>query len=158
METEEKFKQDLSENSFVDIANCRSTKQQETYLKIYRENYDPFAERSSIEALGNEIFDESDHWITIKNKHYKHTDRKHHLVVILKRFIKTPDDLTEEEILDAFKVIRELNKTLQISGGAILMRYGDTRLSGASVKHLHFHVVEPNRNTGVALWTGCEID
>ncbi|NCS99374.1 HIT domain-containing protein [Candidatus Parcubacteria bacterium] len=154
----EKFKQRLDENKFVDLANCRNTSQQEKYLEIYKKNYDPFGERSKIEDLGNEIISDTDYWIVIRNQHYKDPKRKHHFVVILKRFIKTTEELRSEEILDAFKTLSEINLRFQICGGALLMRYGDTRLSGASVKHLHFHIVEPSSNEAIPLYVGCKID
>ena len=43
-------------------------------------------------------------------------------------------------------------KKYKIKGGALAMRFGDTNYTGASVAHLHFHIISPkiNKKTGRA--------
>ena len=69
----------------------------------------------------------------------------------------SPEELTSKEILDAFKIFSKLKKKHGVKGGGILFRFGNTRLSGSSVKRIHFHIVEPNKNTPTPLWLGSKI-
>ena len=43
-------------------------------------------------------------------------------------------------------------KKYKIKGGALAVRFGDTDFTGASVAHLHFHIISPeiNKKTGRA--------
>ncbi len=151
-----KFNQDLRSNKYVDLANCRSNDQKHQYQQILEEGYDPFETVERIKKLGNEVVYENKNWIAFQNQHY--TDRKNHFVVIAKRFVTEPSELQIAEKFDLFEAYEDLTNMYDILGGMLVMRFGDTRLSGASVKHLHFHIVEPNPNTSIPMFVGCKID
>lgn len=152
---EEELEQRIEQNDFVDLANCTSKNQIGIYLDIFEKNIDPFSSRESIEKLGNEIVKETDYWWVIRNKFYK--DYKNRFLVISKRFMLSIEELTPNETINAFTVFTDLKKEYKIQGGGLLFRFGETRLSGSSVKRLHFHIVEPNESCPTPLWLGCKI-
>jgi diadenosine tetraphosphate (Ap4A) HIT family hydrolase len=151
---EENFERDFRQNNFVDLANVRGKEQMEQYRQILEGNYDPFESVEKILELKNEVVYIHKNWIIFKNQHYK--GRKNSFVAVLRRFATDPGELDMMETLDAFKIFKELCDEYDIRGGAFFMRFGDTRLSGASVKHLHFHIVEPNPETPLPMWIGCK--
>ncbi|MDH5442230.1 MAG: hypothetical protein OEX08_01340 [Candidatus Nomurabacteria bacterium] len=149
------------QNDFVDLANCRQDGDMfKKYQKILEENYDPFGSQASIEDLGNEIIDETDHWFIINNQwSYKGEDGKRlvrkHLVVISKGdFVTSPENLSQEALLEAFNVLQYCKGKFGIKGGGMCWRFGDTSLSGASVKRLHFHIIEPVLGEQVSVYLG----
>ena len=52
-----------------------------------------------------------------------------------------------ELTIDDFKTLKYLvnwaNKNLNIKGGGLALRFGDTNYTGATVYHLHFHLIVP---------------
>jgi diadenosine tetraphosphate (Ap4A) HIT family hydrolase len=46
-----------------------------------------------------------------------------------------------QESQDLFKLLQWVTKKYQLPGGGIFMRFGQTNYSGASVTHLHAHLI-----------------
>ncbi|MBI2013352.1 MAG: hypothetical protein HYS87_00765 [Candidatus Colwellbacteria bacterium] len=52
-------------------------------------------------------------------------------------------DIQERDVLDMFGVAGALREKLNITGGGLCMRFGDPRLSGATIMHPHVHLIVP---------------
>lgn len=81
------------------------------------------------------------YWLVTGNM-YPYKPTKHHLLIILKRHIVNMAEATAGELMELFKIVENEIKKLSIDGGTFIMRFGDTRFTGASVSHLHAHIVQ----------------
>ena len=84
-------------------------------------------------------------WLLTKNSWpYKNTN--HHLIIISDKHKEEFSQLT----LNDFRAVRILVnwaiKKFNIEGGGIALRFGNTDYTGATVCHLHFHLITPKIN------------
>ena len=81
-------------------------------------------------------------WLCTENS-WPYENTKHHFIIISKKHKETFSDLT----LDDFKAIKYLVnwlvKEYNIKGGGLTMRFGEQKYTGASVLHLHLHLIVP---------------
>jgi ATP adenylyltransferase len=97
------------------------------------------------EYENNRIEFETDHWIITPNAYpYEHTSL--HLLVIARRHVKTMSDLTHDERADLTEAIVRVEKHWELDSYAFGLRSGDFRYNGASVEHLHGHIVVGERD------------
>lgn len=80
-------------------------------------------------------------FITESTWPYEHT--RHHFLIISKNH---RENFTELGLFD-FQAIHALAKwalsAYNIPGGALTLRFGTTRFTGATICHLHFHLIVP---------------
>lgn len=93
----------------------------------------------------NEIIRHQAGWNVILNEFaYEHT-RIHALIIpeVHKTSLPelSPGDMDTVQQLAVWTV-----EHFQIKGGALTLRFGDAHYSGASVHHLHFHLISPEHN------------
>ncbi len=66
-----------------------------------------------------------------------------HVMAVTNRHVANPEELTLEELTELFQaVIPWLRKEFGMQGLSGLFRFGDTRRTGATIHHLHFHFIE----------------
>jgi ATP adenylyltransferase len=81
-------------------------------------------------------------WLITENfSPYKNT--KYHLVVIGKVHKEKLSELTGKDWKSIFSLCDWAISKYKIKGGAITMRFGDSLYTGATVKHLHLHLISP---------------
>ena len=86
--------------------------------------------------LENKVF-----W-TITDNMYPYKPSKHHRLIIHREHIAHIDQVSPpawHELMEIF--IKEVAER-KITGGTLIMRFGDTKFTGASVSHLHAHIVQ----------------
>lgn len=79
-------------------------------------------------------------WITDNMYPYKPT--KHHRLIIHKEHIEHVSEISREAWDELQKIIQTETNDRTISGGTFIIRFGDTHYTGASVSHLHGHIVQ----------------
>lgn len=72
---------------------------------------------------------------------YKNARR--HFLIIGKRHNERFDDLTVQDLAEVRTLVTWAIQKFSMNGGALALRFGETRLTGATVVHLHFHLIEP---------------
>ena len=131
---------ELSKKSFVNTRHAKSGEYKEVLEKIEKSGKCPFCPENR--DFKNPVLKKSGSWIVKKNDWpYKNT--LHHLVFIPDKHIENFSELT----LNDFKALSELVtwaiEEFKIPGGGFAMRFGDTDYTGASVRHLHAHLIVP---------------
>ena len=74
---------------------------------------------------------------------WPYKDTKHHFIVLGE---KHKEEITEVKNSDWEAInflLKWISKEFKIKGGGFLMRFGDTHYTGASVCHLHAHIIVP---------------
>lgn len=85
--------------------------------------------------------EEKTHWLVTDNAYpYKHV--KHHVLIIHKAHIEHVSELSREAWDELQEILKEVTEKRAITGGAFVMRFGETKYTGASVTHLHAQLVQ----------------
>ena len=76
---------------------------------------------------------------------YKNT--KHHFLIIGTKHKEKFSQLTKEDFAEVSELANWTIAKYKIQGGAVAVRFGDANFTGASVSHLHFHIITPKIKT-----------
>ena len=126
----------------VNLNNARLGVYAQVIEKIGKDNICPFC----IENLGKihpHPLDERKFW-TITDNAYPYIPKKEHLLIIHREHIDDVSKLSEEAWTELKNIINELKEKRKITGGSFIMRFGETKFTGASVTHLHAHLFQPD--------------
>ncbi len=130
--------------SGLDLKNARRKKQIEVMKKIIADGICPFCHDFSDKIKpayhSNPILAETDHWVASRNA-WPYEKTKEHLILVIKRHILIPEEMTNEEALDFWKIIKEVKEKLSIKHSTLLMRSDSTGKTGATVQHLHAQLI-----------------
>lgn len=114
------------------------------YAKVISEISDsglcPFCEVRLSKIHPNPL-EQKKYW-TITNNAYPYIPKKEHILLIHREHIEDISELKTEAWIELQEIIRELTKTRNISGGTFMLRFGETKFTGASVVHLHAHLFQ----------------
>lgn len=125
----------------VNLDHARYDDQRKVMQKSVEADECPFCPDALRNYHKQPILVESDHWIVTTNQWpYAHTDA--HFLLIAKNHAETVTDLSIEAFADLGRQIQWLVRTYQLAYGGIAMRFGDTAYTGATVNHLHAHVIQ----------------
>ncbi len=91
----------------------------------------------------NPVIEENDSWIATENM-YPYEGTRFHIIFINKRHLASIDELDPKAWGELHSLITSVSKTLKIEGGTTFMRFGRTEFTGATVTHLHAHLVSPH--------------
>lgn len=128
----------------VDRHYAKSTTYGRVLETIEEEGLCPFCP-ANFRHHKNPILRRSGKWFITKNSWpYKKT--RHHLLIISSEHKEQLGDITEKDMLDIFKLLRWAEHKFKIPGGALAMRFGKTSHTGATVNHLHCHLIVPELN------------
>jgi ATP adenylyltransferase len=88
------------------------------------------------------LIEECGNWFLTENSWpYKNT--KYHFIIISKKHKENFSDLSKKDFEDVKELVNFAIKKFDIKGGALSLRFGDTDYTGATVCHLHFHIISP---------------
>ncbi|MFH1551295.1 MAG: HIT domain-containing protein [bacterium] len=84
-------------------------------------------------------------WFVTKNSWpYKNTE--HHFIIISEKHKEEFDELDSYDFEAVLKLVNWTIKKYKIKGGGLTLRFGDFTYTGATVCHLHFHLIVPKIN------------
>ncbi len=70
---------------------------------------------------------------------------RHYLLIISEEHKTSHDELTPEDMTSVLALAQWACKEFNITGGGLAIRFGETLYSGATVCHLHFHLIQPEK-------------
>jgi diadenosine tetraphosphate (Ap4A) HIT family hydrolase len=140
---------------YVNINNTRNEEMRKRWEKYLEDDIDPFSRAEFEKCITEPIILEVKHWYVFKNE-YPYDGRKYQFVIVTQIFFTDLDTLPDEVGLELKYVKIELSNMYGIKGSGLVMRLGDTSISGASVTHLHAQLIVPEENKRVAAWFGSE--
>lgn len=125
----------------VNLHNARHDAQRRVMEAIVDDNVCPFCIDNLKRYHQQPILYEGTHWLVTTNQWpYEHT--KHHFLLIATQHVETVTDLPVGAFEELGAMVGKLIREYGLSYGALGMRFGDVRYSGASVNHLHAHVLQ----------------
>lgn len=127
-------------DTFVNLDNARFDDQRKVMEEIKAVGECPFCADGMTKYHKNPIIKETSHWLAKQND-YPYDGTKVHLLLISKDHTEKLADLTPEMGADLVLMLQWAEEYFAIESGAFALRFGDIRYNGASVKHLHVHLV-----------------
>lgn len=130
------------EKQFVDPNNARpGTKYQGVIEQINTDGVCPFCAEQLARYHKNPILAQTKYW-TVTDNMYPYVGAKHHVLLIHREHIEDMSEFSPEAWAELQQVILDLCKERDITGGGLIMRFGETKYTGASVTHLHAHLLQ----------------
>ncbi len=83
---------------------------------------------------------------------YKNTS--YHFILISRRHKEQFGQLRNADMIAMSKLVKWAIRKFNIRGGAITLRFGDPALTGATVRHLHAHLIVPLKSKTVLFPVG----
>lgn len=126
---------------FVNLANAREGKYKRVIEKILKTGKCPFC-KENFKYHKKPIFKRKGGWfLTEASWPYKNVNC--HLIILGEKHRENLSELKKRDFEAIFYLVRFAIKKYKIKGGALAVRFGDTNYTGASVAHLHFHLISP---------------
>ncbi len=132
----------MRKNKHVNINNARPGIYIDVIKKINQDKICPFCPEH-LKSIHPNPLDEKEFWVVTDNA-YSYKPNKHHVLLIYKTHITNVSELSYEAWRELKEIIDNEQKKRNINGGTIVMRFGDTKYTGASVSHLHAHIFQSN--------------
>jgi diadenosine tetraphosphate (Ap4A) HIT family hydrolase len=130
----------------ADISNARHPEQIKKMEGLLKNGQCYFCREGFENRHNAPIILETSFWFISANT-YPYDGSVHHYLIIPKVHIKKASEISAELSVTLFESISWLENYLQAIGYSILVRSGDTRTTGATLEHLHFHFVVGGRKT-----------
>jgi len=129
---------DYSNYKYIYPPNTRKQEQLDIMINNEKNNIDPLDPN----VLTNEVLFKTDMWTVTKNKFpYEGADK--HYLLVPNIPIYNIDEMPKDLLDDLKNIILRLQNEYGLNGGALNIRFGDCALSGASLKRIHAHIIEP---------------
>ncbi len=137
--------------AFVDPTYVRSVSYRETMAKILAAGHCPFCPGSFIYHPHPILRHEGKWFITRINEPYPNA--RVQLLIIGEEHKETFCELTVEDLASVRELVGWAIREFSLAGGGFALRFGDTTRTGATIRHLHFHLIEPelDATTGRAI-------
>ena len=128
--------------SFVDIKNARPGEYEGVIAEIQSGKFCPFCpDYIKQSKYHKNPIDEKEYWL-VTNNSYPYKPTKQHILLIHKEHIEDITEISEAAWGELRTIIKDEAKKRNIEGGSFVLRFGNTKYTGASVTHLHAHIIQ----------------
>jgi len=125
----------------VDPTYAKSKNYSRVINKIAEEGMCPFCPENFKYHKKPILKKRTDWFVTESTWPYKNT--RHHFLVMTMKHMEELSELSAKDWESIHWLIRWATKEYKIRGGGLAMRFGDTSHTGATVCHLHMHLIVP---------------
>lgn len=139
----------MSTTPLLDINNARTATQREKMQKLLEEGKCPFCLEHLEEYHDNPIEWEKSgkYWKVTKNDYpYAPAPTKHYLL-IYSEHVEGIAHIPPEAASELLQIIEALRKQSEVDGATLMMRFGSSTFTGATVSHLHAHALYSEAKT-----------
>ena len=128
----------------MNILAARKPEQVQKMKELQRDRVCFFCKKNFMKYQDTPILREKKWWLIRKND-FPYDGARIHLLIIYKKHVDTIKKVSNAAILELFDHIRWVNKRFKISGASFVLRFGDPKYTGATITHLHAHLVSGQR-------------
>ena len=132
--------------SFVELGNARIDEQRQVMETIQDRQECPFCPENLDKYHRAEIIRKGALWVLTRNQ-WPYENTTEHLLAIATYHAETIADLREGSFDELQGHMTWAEKELDIKSGAVALRFGDISQNGATVNHLHAHIIAPTPHT-----------
>lgn len=137
-EKEEKDVIDYSSFKYIYPPNAREQEQLDIMMNREYHDEDPL----DIKIVNQEVLFETKYWYISKNK-FPYKGVAYQFLICSMIPVYSINEMPEEMWTELGKICLKLTDEYNIPGGALCFRIGDCSFSGASLKRLHAHLIQP---------------
>jgi len=127
----------------VDARNALVVKRNE-YVRVLDSiitgGFCPFCEKHLFKHHREPLIYKSKYWLVTKNS-WPYKGSRYHFLLIARPHIEATEEIPPLMWTDLQKLYKKLTRENKIKGATLFIRSGDTKMTGASVNHLHAHLV-----------------
>ncbi|MEK7151001.1 MAG: HIT domain-containing protein [Patescibacteria group bacterium] len=131
----------MSRKKVVDLSSARSFRYRKTLAKIARDGKCPFCPGNFLEK-NSRVIKRVDGWFLVHN-FQPYANARVHLLLVPTRHLERFSELSASDFASITRLVDWATTQFRVRGGAFLMRFGSTKYTGATVCHLHAHLVAP---------------
>ena len=134
----------------VDPTYAKTQEYREVLETIVTEGSCPFCP-DNFRHHKNPILKTCGSWFITRNS-WPYKNAAEHFLIISSIHKEEITDLTADDLAVVHQLITWAKKEFSLAGGGLTLRFGETTHTGATVCHLHFHLIVPkiDPNTGRA--------
>jgi len=126
---------------YVNIKNARQGEYKKVIETIATTGKCPFC-KENFKYHKKPIYKKISGWFLTNNSWpYKNTEM--HFIILGEKHKENFSELTKKDFESIAFLTNWAIKKWKIKGGALAMRFGNTDYTGASVSHIHFHIISP---------------
>jgi ATP adenylyltransferase len=129
--------------SFVNLNNARNDEQRGVMETIEQNNECPFCPDALHKYHQQPILRSGEHWLLTPNQ-WPYDNTRTHLLAIAAYHAETLADLQPGSFDELQTHFAWAEAEFKIAAGGLAMRFGDTARNGATVRHLHAHLIQPD--------------
>lgn len=129
-----------SKNNFVNLENARNEKQFSVMKKIKDEGFCPFCRGNLDKSELEPTLKIGKYWSLRKNR-WPYENTRVHLLIIHNKHAEKLGDISSEAWAELLGLIQWAEKKFKLKSGAFGMRFGNPLRNGATVDHLHCHII-----------------
>lgn len=136
----------------VNIENATVVKRSDytnTLNAILDGGFCPFCEEHLFKHHIKPLVYKSRHWLVTENA-WPYAGVTFHFLFITRKHVEAIEDVSSAVWNDLHALYRKLVKQKRLVGATLMIRSGDTKITGASVNHLHAHLVTGAKRTKTA--------
>jgi diadenosine tetraphosphate (Ap4A) HIT family hydrolase len=127
----------------VNLKNARLEDQRRIMEQIAEDEVCPFCPENLERYHNQPILRRGQHW-TITPNQWPYKNTKTHFLAIATHHVVRLQDLKEGAGEELFGHFRWAEEEYKIAAGGLAMRFGDVGRNGATVAHLHAHLIAPS--------------
>ena len=127
-------------NKNINVENSRTDVQREIMERIQRDGVCPFCRENFETYHTKPILFETEYWIVTENA-WPYENTKQHFLFVAQEHVTAPSQLKDAAWSDLKESIVRLEREYDVVQGTLLMRFGDSKTTGATVDHLHAQLV-----------------
>lgn len=116
---------------------------------IVAADFCPFCEEHLFKHHQKPLLHRSRHWLVTENS-WPYSGTNHHFLFIAREHVEATEELSPTAWADLQKIYRLVVERYELAGASLMIRSGDTKLTGASVNHLHAHLIVGGPRTKTA--------
>jgi len=128
-------------SKFVNVNNARKGEYKKVIEEISKTKKCPFC-KENFKYHKKPIYKKMGGWF-LTNNSWPYKNSKNHLIILGNKHKEDFNELTSKDFKDISFLTNWAIENFKIKGGGLAVRFGDTNFTGASVSHLHFHIISP---------------
>lgn len=130
----------------VNLSHARTDFQKEVMERIKRDNVCPFCEKHFLTYHTKPIIKRGKFWLLTEN-FQPYEGSRHHLLLVSRKHVTHFETLSSAAQAEFFSLASSELSTRGVTGGTLLMRFGNTDYTGGSVEHLHAQIISGAKRT-----------
>ena len=134
----------MVKKKLLNIKHTRHPNQKTKMKQLLKEGVCPFCPKYLEKYHDSPILKKGKYWSITLND-YPYSETKYHFLIISKKHLVKASEISRLAGTELIDHLNWLSKKYKINTGIFLMRFGDTKKTGATVEHLHYHLIVGSR-------------